>query len=65
MITHFVWYLDKEIRSDNENLSIGRVFNKNSHCTQEILLKMRHFEKGLSKSLKKVKFIFSFESSPF
>ena len=28
---------------------------------QEILLKIRYFERGLSKSLKKVNFIFSFE----
>ena len=39
--------------------------NKNSHCTQEILLKIKYFERGLSKSLEKVKFIFSFEPSPF
>ena len=32
---------------------------------QEILLKIRYFENGASKSLKKVNFIFSFESSPF
>ena len=32
---------------------------------QEILLKIRYFERGLSKSLKKVKFIFSFEPVPF
>ena len=32
---------------------------------QEILLKIRYFERGLSKSLKKVNFIFSFESIPF
>ena len=32
---------------------------------QEILLKTRYFERGLSKSLKKVNFIFSFEPSPF
>ena len=32
---------------------------------QEILLKIRYSERGLSKSLKKVKFIFSFEPSPF
>ena len=32
---------------------------------QEILLKIRYFERGLSKSLKKGKFIFSFEPSPF
>ena len=28
-------------------------------------LKIRYFERGLSKSLKKVNFIFSFEPSPF
>ena len=27
--------------------------NQNSHCTQEILLEMRYFERGLSKSLNK------------
>ena len=32
---------------------------------QEIILKVRHFETGLSKTLKKGKFIFSAESSPF
>ena len=38
---------------------------KNIHCTQEIILKIRYFERGLLKSLKKVNFIFSFEPSPF
>ena len=32
---------------------------------QEILLKIRCFERGLSESLKKVNFIFSFEPVPF
>ena len=32
---------------------------------QEILLEIRYFETGLSKSLKNVNFIFSFESSFF
>ena len=36
------------------------VNNPKSHCMQEILLKIRLFEIGLSKSLKKVKSIFSF-----
>ena len=31
---------------------------------QEILFKIRYFERGLSESLKKVKFIFSFAPSP-
>ena len=31
----------------------------------EIILKVRYFEKGLSKSLKKGNFIFSAEPSPF
>ena len=32
---------------------------------QEILFKLRYFERGLSKSRKKVNFILSFEPSPF
>ena len=39
--------------------------SKNSHCMQEILLKIRHFERELSRGLKKVNFIFSFVPSPF
>ena len=35
------------------------------HYMQKILLKIRYFEIGLSKSLKKVNFIFSFAPSPF
>ena len=32
---------------------------------QEIILKVRYFERGLSKSLKKGNFLSSFEPSPF
>ena len=32
---------------------------------QEILLKIRYSESGLSKTLKKVNFVFSFEPNPF
>ena len=32
---------------------------------QDIILKVRYFERGLSKSLKKGNFIFSFEPVPF
>ena len=32
---------------------------------QEIVLKVRYFERGLSKSLKKGNFIFSFDPVPF
>ena len=31
----------------------------------KIILKIRYFERGLSKTFKKVNFIFSFEPSPF
>ena len=31
---------------------------KNSHCMQEILLKTRYFERGLSKTLKKQTLLF-------
>ena len=39
--------------------------NQNSHCMQEINLEVKYFETGLSKSLKKGNFIFSFQLSPF
>ena len=32
---------------------------------QKIALKIKYFERGLSKRLKKVNFVFSFELSPF
>ena len=32
---------------------------------QEVILKVKYFEGGLSKNLKKDNFIFSFEPSPF
>ena len=37
----------------------------NSHRRQEIILKVRCFERGLSKSLEKVNFIFSYKPGPF
>ena len=37
----------------------------NSHSMQEIILKIKYFERGFLKSYKKVDFIFSFEPSPF
>ena len=46
-------------------LFIILVHTQNNHCMQESLLKVRYFERGLSKSLKKGNFIFSFEPSPF
>ena len=38
---------------------------QDNYCMQEILFKIRYFERGLSKTFKKVNFIFSFEPSPF
>ena len=38
---------------------------RKSHCMQEILLKVIYFERGLSESLKKGNFVFSFDPSPF
>ena len=40
-------------------------FGINSHYLQKILLKIKNFERGLSKSLKKVNFIFSVVPSSF
>ena len=45
-------------------LLIILVNNQNSHCMQDIL-KVRYFERGLSKSLKKGNFIFLSNSVPF
>ena len=39
LITHFVWYLEKEIRCDIETLSIDRELNK-EHFYGKIMLKM-------------------------
>ena len=39
IITHFVWYLEKEIRCDIETLSIDRVLNK-EHFYRKIMQKM-------------------------
>ena len=39
LITHFVWYLEKEIRCDIETLSIDRVLNK-EHFYRKIMQKM-------------------------
>ena len=36
-----------------------------SHCIQEILLKIRYFERGLLKSLKKVNLFFFFRTQSF
>ena len=41
------------------------VKNPNNHSTQEIILKIRHFEKGLSKNHKKVNSIFFFSTQSF
>ena len=46
-------------------LCIILVNNPNNHCMQKSVLKVRYFERVLSKSLKKGNFIFSFEPSPF
>ena len=39
LITHFVWYLEKEIRCDTETLSIDRELNK-EHFYGKIMQKM-------------------------
>ena len=43
---------------------VETLITQNSHYMQEILLKIRYFERRLSKGLKKIKFIFSSEPSP-
>ena len=39
--------------------------NNLKYCMQYCLLKIRYFERGLSKSLKKVNFIFPYEPKSF
>ena len=39
LITHFVWYLEKEIRCDIESLSINRVLYKESLSIDTVLYK--------------------------
>ena len=41
------------------------VNSQDSQCKQVTLLKTRYFERGLSKKLKTISLIFSFELSPF
>ena len=78
LITHFVWYVKKEIRCDIETLSINRELNRKCapkasprpflillNNPQQPLQARNSFERRLSKSLKKVQFIFSFEPSLF
>ena len=61
--------MEKHAKNVHQKLVPGSSFilvnTQSSHCTQEILLKIRYFERGLSKTLEKVNFIFSFEPSPF
>ena len=38
-----------------------RKITQNSHCIQEIVLKIRDFERALSKTRKKINFIFPFK----
>ena len=41
------------------------VKKQNSHCVQEIVVNIRYFEKGLSKTLKTVNFFFLPNTVPF
>ena len=64
LMTHFVWYLEKEKRTflwknHAENMHqkvvpdpfLMLVNNPKQPLTQEIILKIRYFERGLSKNL--------------
>ena len=77
--TYFVWYLEKGKRHDIGTLAIDRVLNK-EHFMEKVcrkcalkaisrpifnFCKIGHFKKRLSKSFKKVSFIFSFAPTPF
>ena len=57
--------IEKSCRKCAAKASPRPLYNFGSCCMQEIILKVRYFETGLSKSLKKGNLIFSFESNPF
>ena len=62
--------MEKSCRKYAPKASPRSLFNfgkitQNSHCMQELLLKIRYFERGLSKGLKKVNFIFLLSPVPF
>ena len=53
------------MKSLSQTLLLFQQITHNNYCMQEILLKIRYFEKGLLKNLEKVNFSFCFEPSPF
>ena len=55
-------YMEKSCRKCASKASPRWYTAQNSHCIQEILLKITYFEKGLSKTLKKVYFSFQTQS---
>ena len=59
--------MEKSCRKSTLKASTFEIWyiTQNTHWMQEILSKISSFETGLSKSLKIVNFIFSFEPSPF
>ena len=62
-------FMEKSCKKCAPKVSPRPLYNwsitQKSHCMQEILLKVRYFERGLSKRLKKGNFIFSFDPVPF
>ena len=54
-------FIEKSCRKYAAKSSPRPLYN----CTQKIILKVRYFERGLSKRLKRGNFIFSFETVPF
>ena len=62
--------MEKSCRKHAPNTSPKHLFYfgkqpKKSHCMQEILLKIRYFERGLSKTFKKVTLFFLSNPVPF
>ena len=62
-------FIYKSCRKCAEKASLRPLYNLVNNLKQplhaKIILKVKYFERGLSKSLKKGNFIFSFKPSPF
>ena len=63
---HFYWNVMQKMCPEASTRPLFNfVKQPKTHCMQENLLKIRYFERELSKRIKKVNFIFSFEPSLF
>ena len=58
-------FIEKSCRKYALKVSPRPLYNLNNHCMHEIILKVRYFERGLWKSLKKITSLFLSNPVPF